>query len=134
TAYVFPGPDAAANSIEAEASLQRLQFKYFLAGYDLLRGSLKETNEALMKDQHYAQRDLRFRAAYQGQIAAILAALAPRLQPSLTAELTEVAGKLGSQVPANISQMTKFAITRLRGDDLASEDPEQKFVYALSKG
>src|SRR5437588_7871147 len=33
TAYVFPGPDAPLNSMDAEASLQRLQLKYFLAGY-----------------------------------------------------------------------------------------------------
>src|SRR5207244_2491231 len=78
-AYVFPGSEAPISSIEAESSLQLLQFKYFLASYDVLRASLKQTNEVLLKEQHYTQRDLQFRAAYQGEVAAILAALAPRL-------------------------------------------------------
>src|SRR5438105_385140 len=115
TAYVFPGPDASISSIEAESSLESLQFKYFLAGYEVLRASLKETNEALLKDRHYTERDLQLRAAFQGQVAAILGALAPRLQPSLAVELTGIASKLAPQVPANISQMTQFALARLSG-------------------
>jgi hypothetical protein len=134
TGYVFPGPDVSLSSSEAELSLESLQFKYFLSGYEVLRVSLNETNEALLKDQHYAQRDLQYRAVYQGQIAAILAALAPRFQPSLTVELTNVASKLAPQVPANISQMTQFALARLNGNKFASEDPEQSFLFALSNG
>jgi hypothetical protein len=132
-AYMFPGPGTV-SSIEAESSLQLLQFKYFLASYDVLRASLKETNEALVKDQHYAQRDLQFRAAYQGQVAAILAALAPRLQPSLAAELNAIAAKLGPQVPASISQLSQSALARISGNKLASDDAEQNFVFAMSNG
>src|SRR5437016_1526246 len=44
-AYVFPGSEAPISSIEAESSLQLLQFKYFLASYDVLRASLKQTKE-----------------------------------------------------------------------------------------
>jgi hypothetical protein len=133
TAYVFPGPDAPISSIEAESSLQSLQFKYFLIGYELLKASLTETNEVLLKDQHYTQRDLLVRAAYQGQIAAILAALAPRLQPSLSVEMTAIAGKLAPQIPANISQLSQFSVARLSGK-FASEDPEQSLFFALSNG
>lgn len=134
TAYVFPGPDAPISSIEAESSLQSLQFKYFLIGYELLKASLPETNEVLLKDQHYTQRDLQVRAAYQGQIAAILAALAPRLQPSLSVELTAIASKLAPQIPANISQLSQFSVARLSGNKFASEDPEQSLFFALSNG
>jgi len=79
------------SSPEAESSLQLLQFKYFQASYEVLRASLNETDEALLKDQHYAPRDLQFRASYQGQMASILAALAPRLQPTLAVELNGLA-------------------------------------------
>jgi len=133
TAYVFPGPDAPISSIEAESSLQSLQFKYFLIGYELLKASLPETSEVLLKDQHYTQRDLQVRAAYQGQIAAMLAALAPRLQPSFSVELTAIAGKLAPQIPANISQLSQFSVARLSGK-FASEDPEQSLFFALSNG
>jgi hypothetical protein len=133
-AYIFPGAEAPISSTEAESSLQLLQFKYLLAGYDLLGASLKETDEALLKGQHYTKRDLQFRAAYQGQIAAILAALAPRLQPSLAAELTDIAAKLAPQVPANISQLNKFTLSRISGNQTTSEDPETNFLLAISNG
>ncbi len=133
-AYIFPGSEAPISSTEAESSLQLLQFKYFLASYDVLRASLMETNEALLKDQHYTQRDLQFRAAYQGQIAAILAALAPRLQPSLAGELTGTASKLAPQVPENISQMYKFTLARISGKQTNSDDPEMNFFLAISNG
>jgi hypothetical protein len=133
-AYIFPGSEATISSIEAESSLQSLQFKYFLTTYDVLRASLKETNEALLKDQHYTQRDLQFRAAYQGQVAAILAALAPRLQPSLAGELTGIASKLAPQVPENISQMSKFTLARISGNKTSADDPETNFLLAISNG
>jgi hypothetical protein len=71
-AYTFPGPEAPMMSVEAQSSLESLQFRYFFAGYEVLRSSLAETDEALRVQQHYTQRDLEFRAANQGQIAAIL--------------------------------------------------------------
>ena len=132
SAYIFPWPDTPVSTLEAESSLQLLQFKFFLAAYDVLKRSLAETNEALVRDQHYAPPDLQFRAANQAQIAAILAALAPRLQPSSAAELSAIANKLASQVPANISELSRFSLARLRGSDLHSEDPEQNFLFALS--
>ena len=132
-AYMFPGPEASIFSAEAQSSLESLQFRYFFTGYEVLRTSLAEADEAL-KAQHYTQRDLEFRAANQAQIAAILAALAPRLQPTLAAELNAIAGKLSSQVPPNIAQITKIALARLRGDRFTSDNPEEKFVFAFTNG
>jgi hypothetical protein len=134
TGYVFPGPEYPVSSVEAETSLQQLQLKYFVTSYDVLRASLSETKESLIKDYHYTERDLQYRNANQGQIAAILAALAPRLAPTLSVELNDIAGKLAPQIPANIAQMTQFALRRLKGEQLTSEDPEQQFAFALSKG
>jgi hypothetical protein len=133
-AYVFPGPDASISSIEAANSLESLQFKYFLAAYEVLKGSLNETNEALLRDFHYTQRELQLRAAFQGQVAAILAALAPRVQPSLAVELTKIAAKLAPQVPSNVSQIMQPALARLSGNGFASEDAEQRFFFFLSSG
>jgi hypothetical protein len=133
-AYVFPGPDAPVFSPEAEASLLQMQYRYFVIGRDVLMASLAETNDALMKDQHYSQANLQMRAAYQSQIAAILAALAPRMQPSLQTELNAIAQKLSAGVPANISQLTKFALTKLAGNPPTSDNPEENFVSSLSSG
>jgi hypothetical protein len=77
---------------------------------------------------------LEFRAANQGQVAAILAALAPRLQPTLAAELNAIAVKLSSQVPPNIAQVTRFALARLSAKRFTSDDPEENFAYALTSG
>src|ERR1041385_388934 len=35
--YIFPGPDAPISSIEAQSSLDALQFKFFLASFDVLQ-------------------------------------------------------------------------------------------------
>jgi len=133
TAYVFPGPETTMVSSETESSLESLQFKYFVTAYEVLKISLRETNEALLK-LSYAQRDLQYRAASQGIVASILAALAPRFQPMLAAELAETAGKLASQIPPGLSLMTRFGTTKLSGNPLTSNDPEEKFLYGLSSG
>jgi len=88
----------------------------------------------LLKDQHYAPRDLQFRASYQGQMASILAALAPRLQPTLAVELNGLASKLGPHVPDNISQMSKFTLARISGTETTFEDPELNYLLAISNG
>ena len=132
-AYVFPGAEAPAPSMDAESSRLSLQFRYFSGGYDILRASLNESNEALFKDQRYTQRHLQFRGAYQAEVAAILAALAPRLQPSLAPELTAIASRLAPQVPANLPRLSQYTLAKLRGS-FTSEDPEQRFFFALSSG
>lgn len=132
-AYVFPGAEAPAPSIDAETSRLSLQYRYFSGGYDILRASLNESNEALLKDQRYTQRQLQFRGAYQAEVAAILAALAPRLQRSLAPELAAIANSLAPQVPANMPRLPQFTLAKLSGS-FTSEDPEQRFFFALSSG
>jgi hypothetical protein len=132
-AYVFPGSEAPAPSIDAESSRLSLQYRYFAGGYDILRASLNESNEALVRAQRYTQRQLQFRGAYQAEVAAILAALATRLQPSLAPELTAIANRLAPQVPANMPRLPQFTLAKLSGS-FTSEDPEQRFFFALSNG
>jgi len=132
--YVFPGPDTVMFSMDAESSLRSLQFKYFLVGYDTLKASLSETNELLLKDYHYTEGDLQFRAANQAIVAGFLAALAPRYQPSLAAELNAIAAKRASQIPPGLSQIQQLALAKLSGNRSISEEPEQNLIYAMSSG
>jgi hypothetical protein len=133
TAYAFPSSSNVLTGMEADSSLQTLQYKYFLIGYDVLKISLSETNEALLK-QRYTARDLQYRASNQAMIAAILAALSPRFQPSFAVELRDIAAKLAPQMPANLAQITQMGLAKLSGNPLTSDDPEVSFVYALSAG
>lgn len=132
--YVFPGSEAPMSSAEAESSLELLQFRYFNAGYNALTASLAETNDALAKNNHYTQPQLQFRAAYQAQLAAVLAALAPRFQPTLGRELTAIAAKLAPQVPSNMPQLSRTTLSRISGTSLVSDDPETNFFNAISNG
>lgn len=132
--YVFPGSEAPMTSVDAESSLQLLQFRYFVASHDVLSASLIETNETLLKNHQYTQPELQFRAAYQAQMAAILAALAPRFQPSVAVQLAGIATKLAPQVPANMPQLSRFTLSRISGNPLTSDDPETNFFSAISNG
>lgn len=132
-AYAFPGSEAPAPSIEAESSRQLLQYRYFTTGLEVLRASLNESNEVLAKQQHYTPRHLQFRGAYQAELAAILAVLAPRFQPALTPELTGIAAKLAPQVPAHMPRLSRSALGRLSGN-FSSDSSEERFVFALSNG
>jgi hypothetical protein len=132
--YVFPGAEAPMTSLDAESSLQLLQFRYFMASHDALRASLGETSEALVKNHHYTPPQLQFRAAYQAQLATVLAALAPRFQPSLRTELTALAAKLAPQVPPNMPQLSRITLSRISGTAVVSDDPETNFLTAVSDG
>jgi hypothetical protein len=134
TAYLFPGPDAAISSIETESSLQSLQFQYFSITYDVLKASFLETEASLLKDQHYTQGDLRFRAMCQGQVAVILAALAPRFKPSLSQELNGLARTLAVELPPGIAQLSQFTAARLSGSQSLSKNPEAAIQMAISNG
>ena len=132
-AYVFAGAEAPAVSFEAESSRQSLQYRYFTIGVEVLRASLNESNEALTNEQHLTPPQLQFRGAFQAELAAIVAALAPRFHPPLTPELSGIATRLAPQVPPNMPRLSRTVLARLSGD-FSSEDPEQRFFFALSNG
>ena len=131
--YAFPRAAIGAAGTEAESSLQALQFKYFVNGYEILKGSLGETNEFLLK-QGLNARDLQMRAVNQAMISVILAALAPRLQPSLAAELQSIAAKLAPQMPPSLAQFSQLSAAKLSGNPIKSEDAEMNLASALSNG
>ena len=132
-AYTFAGAEAPPPSIEAESSRQSLQYRYFATGVDVLRASLNESAEVLLREQHYTPRQLQFRGAYQAELAAILAALAPRFQPALAGELSGLAAKLAPQVPPNMPRLSRTLLAGLSGN-FNSDDSEERLAFALSSG
>src|SRR5262249_33838582 len=109
TAFVFPE----GRLTEIDSSLLALQFRYFSTCHEILGASLRESNELLVKEQHYTPADLQFRTISQAQVAIVLAALAPRYQPSSAGELSSLASKLSVSLPPNISQLTQFTAARI---------------------
>jgi hypothetical protein len=130
SAYVFPE----GNTVEVNASLQSLQIQYFSTTYEVLKASLAESEAALLKDQHYTQADLRFRAMYQARVSLTLAALAPRYRPDLSAEMNALAIKLGGRLPDNVAQLAKLTAARLGGNQTVPGNPELAIPLAISSG
>lgn len=134
TAYVFPSEPYSADSPEAGGIGDRLRFQYFSTAYEVLKASLEETDSVLTKEKRYTEQDLRFRAIYQGQIALILAALAPRYGPQFIEELNLIARRFSDSTPANIADLSRFMIARLKGDQTSSENPDTAIVVAITNG
>jgi hypothetical protein len=130
TVYLFPE----GNTVELNSSLQSLQIQYFSTTYDVLRASLAESEAALLKDQHYTQADLRFRAMYQARVSLTLAALAPRYRPGLSAELNALANKLVVLLPDNVAQLARLTAARLGGNQTVPDNPEMAIPLAISSG
>jgi hypothetical protein len=134
SSYVFPSGDTGRTAGYGDSSLESLQFTYFSTAYSVLRGSLGEADPILIKEKHYTQADLRFRASYQAQMALVLAALAPRFGPALVGELNGLARNLLGQLPPNVRQMAQFTASRLGTDTPHTEDPETAIPLAISNG
>jgi hypothetical protein len=134
TAYLFPTQPYFANSPEVASSDDMLRFKYFTTAFEVLKSSLEETDAVLMKDNRYSQNDLRFRALYQGQVALVLAALAPRYGPQYLQELVGITTRLSGGVPPNIAAMSKFLSAQIKGDPAGTDDPNIAIAVAISNG
>jgi hypothetical protein len=130
SAYLFPE----GNSDQFYSSLQSLQIQYFSTAYDVLRASLAESEEVLLKDRHYSKAALSLRAMYQARIAVTLAALAPRYQPVLAGELSVLANKLGSRLPPDVAQLAKLNSARLAGNQTPPDKPELAIPLAIQSG
>jgi hypothetical protein len=130
SAYLFPE----GTTVEISSSLQSLQMQYFSTTYDALRASLAESEAALLKDKHYTQASLRLRAMYQARVALTLAALAPRYQPVLSAELNALANKLGVLLPDHVAQLAKLTTARLSGNQTVPDNPELAIPLAIQSG
>lgn len=129
SSYVFPDVSSGA----VDAAPQSLQSQYFSTTYDVLKASLAESEAALSKDQRYTQAALRLRAIYQGQVAIILSALAPRYQPGLFDELDQFARTLSANLPPNVLELSKFTASRLSGNQVSATS-DTAIPLAISTG
>lgn len=134
TAFVFPSEPFFADSPESGGTYERLRFQYFSIAYEVLKMSLDETDAALTKEKRYTERDLRFRAVYQGQLALVLAALAPRYGPQFVEELNLIARRLSGNTPGSIANWSKYVVARLKGDYASSDNPETNIAVAIANG
>jgi hypothetical protein len=134
TAYIFPQEPYLADSPEIRSSDDALRFLYFSTGYDVLMGSLQETDTQLKKEKRYTDNDLRFRLIYQGQMALILAALAPRYGPQLVEELNVLARRFSGSVPNSIVDLSRFIVGRLRGEPTSDDNQETAIAIAIANG
>jgi len=129
SAFIFPEGSAPG----VDSALQSLQFRYFATTYDVLKSSLKESAEVLVRENRYNESDLRLRTIFQAQVASILAALAPRFQPGSVAELNELASKLSPNIPGNIAPLVQFNAARLSGNT-PPNNPELALPLAIASG
>ncbi len=129
--YVFPFKQRFGRAIKLPDASLRMQ--YFSAAHDILQRSLGES-ESLLKEKGYTERDLRFRKIYQGQMAAVLSALAPRYAPELAEELNKLATNLAAALPPEISRLHQFTLARLSGNLGESDNSEMAISVALARG
>jgi len=130
--YVFPSKQRFERALKLPDASLRMQ--YFSAAYDILQRSLGESESLLQKEKGYTERDLRFRKIYQGQMAAVLSALAPRYAPELAEELNKLATNLTAALPPEISRLHQFTLARLSGNLGESDNSEMAILVALARG
>lgn len=130
--YVFPDPQSVDTLIGLpDASLQMY---YFSTAYELLQKSLEELESQLRKEQGYSEKDLRFRSLFQGQVAAVLSALAPRLAPARAEELKKLAARLAAKLPPEMNPMLDPAVARLHQSPYEGASTETALSIALARG
>lgn len=122
--YVFPTRQMAGRANPPDETLRG---QYFSAAYTILQRSLQESEAVLQRKQRYTAADLRLRSLYQGPVAAILAALAPRYAPELVGELSALAARLAKEVPSPLARLERLRLLRLRralGQESEPAEPE----------
>lgn len=126
--YVFPSRQRFGGAIKPPDASLRMQ--YFSTAYDILQGSLGESQ----REKGYTEKDLRFRLMYQGQVAAVLRVLAPRYAPELAEELNKLTVNLAAGLPPEISRLHQFTLARLGGNLGESDSLEMAVPVALARG
>lgn len=125
--YAFPDRSRAGFVNPPEAALQ---MHYFWTAYELLQKSLAESQTQLRKEQGYSEQDLRFRSIFQGHVAAVLSALAPRYAPERVEELK----KLAADLPSGTNSRFDPAVARLSEGPIEGASTEVAFSIALGRG
>lgn len=139
-AYLFPYTPSPAASPEVAESDENLRFQFMSVGYQILKESLTESDEFLIKEQQLSKQSLGFRTFSQAMLAAILTALAPRYAPQYFVALNEAANRLIATQSKQFADLIQFQVAAVKGtigatgETERSEVSEAEISNALSKG
>jgi hypothetical protein len=131
--YVFPSVQGFGNPITRPPD-PSLRMQYVSTAYEILQKSLAESESMLQREEKYTQKDLRFRRIYQGQVAALLSALAPRYMPEHAQELSHLAANLTKDLPSETIRLLRLNLARISGRLEGSENAEIAISAALAGG
>ncbi|GBC77863.1 hypothetical protein HRbin08_01347 [bacterium HR08] len=131
--YVFPSMPSFGNPGTRPPDIS-LRVQYVSTAYEILQRSLAESESTLQREERYTEKDLHFRRVYQGQVAALLSALAPRYLPERAQELKTRAATLAADLPPETARLLRFTLARISGSVRESEDLEMVISVALARG
>jgi hypothetical protein len=121
--YLYPiTPAPPPTSQEEIASDESLNAQFMNVGYSILKDSLVESDDALIKDKQLTRQSFTFRAVCQGVLAATLDALAIRYAPQLSAELDAVSKRLISALPQGFVNIALLKTATIRGNAATNKD------------
>lgn len=113
---------------ESDDSLRAL---FLTLGYQLLKGSLEESEQTLKDTYHMSAEGLGFRTFAQGFLAETLVTLSNRYAPHLTPELRVVASDLLGKLPAPMAQAAKMQAGAAGTIAEAFDDGEENQTAAI---
>jgi len=131
--YMFPSMQSFGKPVARPPDISLLM-QYISTAYEILQKSLVESESALQREGRYTEKDLRFRRVYQGQVAALLSALAPRYAPGLVQELNERAATLAADLPPETMRLLRFNIARITGSLREVDDLQTAISVAIARG
>ena len=136
-AYLFPYTPLPAVSPEVIESDENLRFQFMSTGYQILKESLAESNDFLVKEQQLSAKSLDFRGFSQAMLAAILTTLSTRYAPQNFAELDEITRRLIIGLPKQLADAIQIQTAVIRGglgEVETSEVSEAEILSAMAKG
>ncbi|MGH7889328.1 MAG: hypothetical protein ACRENF_02110, partial [Thermodesulfobacteriota bacterium] len=134
--YLFPLTPSPVISLESSESDENLRQQYMFSGYRVLKRSLEETNESLIKGQNFNNRALTLRTFNQALTAGILAEMSSRYAPEYFVELTTISGRLIQTVPKQFAGLIAIQVAAVRaaiGRVEKSEISEAEIIIAIAK-
>lgn len=138
--YLFPLTPLPITSPEIEESDENLYLQFISTGYPLLKESLAESDDFLIKEQQLPKESLRFRPVTQAMLSAILAALSERYAPQYFAEMSGIANRLIATLPKQAADIIKAQIAAVKGkinsanESSTPEVSDAEITRALANG
>jgi len=114
-AYLFPFQPSPQISLETNESDEGLRQLFMDVGYAVLKNSLSETDESLIKNQQFPTEALTVRKFNQALVAGVLLTLSPRYGSERFVELNAVFGTFLQRVPNQFRGLIDMQIAAVRG-------------------